>query len=80
MDLIDKIELAKKTVLERYDFLHSKYTQEMFQINTQLIKDQIFSDQYCTVFDVYKKYPLFNLKLDLLLFSEYDDHLIDGLK
>ena len=79
-DLIEKIAAVKAKVIERYDSLFSNYNEETPTMNTDLIKDQIFLDQYCTVFNVYKHYPLFDLKLGLLLFSEYDDHLIGHFK
>ena len=79
-DLIEKIDSAKEKVLERYDTLSSNYSAKKPKMDTNFIKDQIFFDQYCTVFNVYNQYPLFDLKLGLLLFSEYDDHLIGHLK
>ena len=60
-DLIENIDSAKEKVLERYDTLFSNYNEETPTINTDLIKDQIFLDQYCTVFNVYNQRPLCDL-------------------
>ena len=80
MDLINRIESAKETVLKRYDALESQYAEEMLHKDPKLIKDEIFSDQYCTILDVNVMYILFDLKLGVLLFSEYDDHLVENLR
>ena len=79
-DLIGKIDLAEEKVLDRYDSLSSNYSAKKMKINTNFIKDQIFLDQYCTVFNVYNRHPLSDLKLGLLLFSEFHDDLIEHLK
>ena len=80
MNLIDRIELAKQTVLERFDALESKYIHDMMRRNTKKIKDEIFLDQYCFKLEIYQDFPLFDLKFGLLLFSEFDDDSLKDLK
>ena len=81
MNLIEKIESAKQKVLQRCETtLGPKCPEEMLQKNTKQIKDEIFLDQYCIVLDIYEVFPLFDLKVGLLLFSEFEDHLLKNLK
>ena len=79
MSLIEELDSAKQTVLERYDTLGSKYTEEMLRENAQQIKDEVFSDHYCFIIDLDDVYPLLELKFCLLLFTEFDDHLLEDL-
>ena len=79
-NLIDKIDSAKEEVLKRYDTLQSKYTEEMLKQNIKQIKDEIFADQYCMIIEVDKLYPLLDLKLGLLLFSEFEDEMLKYFK
>ena len=69
--MIDKIESVRKEVLERYEAFESKFPTEISRENTKKIKDEIFLDQYCLVLNVYQLFPLFEYKIGLLLFSEF---------
>ena len=80
MTFIDRLELIKQTVLQRYDSLQSKYNTEMLREHTQQIKDEIFLDKYCYIISVNYQFPVFELQLGLLLISEFDNHLLDDLK
>ena len=81
IDLIEKIESVKQLVLKRYDTLNSKYTKEMLANKTQEIKDEIFFDRYCLVMDFYDELiPLQEIRVGVLLFSEFDDHLLRYFK
>ena len=78
--LIEKVKSVKESVLHRYDALESKFIEETLKNDTKQIKDEIFLDQYCMVLDAYERFPLFELKLGFLLFSEYEDHLLIALR
>ena len=78
--MIENIELIKLKILQRYDALQSKYNDERIRNNTQAIKDEIFLDQYCIFLDIYQLIPLFELKIGLILFSEFDFNSVDSLK
>ena len=52
----------------------------MLREKTQKIKNEIFFDQYCLILNLYPVFPLFKLKCGLLLFSEFDDYLLEDLK
>ena len=80
MSLIKKIESVERIVLERYNAMHPNYVEEMLEIKNKQLKDEIFLDQYCLVLDVYQVYPLFELQIGLLLFTEFDDYLIQNLR
>ena len=80
MELVEKLESAKQTVFQRYDSLESKYSQDMLQKNTQRIKNEVFLDHYCLILYKFNTIPLFELKCGLLVFSEFDDYLLEDLK
>ena len=78
-ELLAKIDLVKQLVLERYDSLESKLTVEMLQNSTQQVKDEIFVDCYCVVLEVYPQISIFELKIGVLLFSEFTDGYLDSI-
>ena len=81
VELVEKLESAKQTVFQRYDALESKCAEKMpWKNSAKQIQDEVFLDQYCLVLDSYKVFRLFDLKLGLLLFSEFDDHVLEDLK
>ena len=81
MNMINRIDSVKLSVLNRHNLLKSKYTDEMlFQNNIKEIRDEIFSDQYCIVLDIYGSIPFFEFKIGVLLFSQYDDDLLQDLR
>ena len=80
IDLVDKIRLAKQNVLERFDKISSQFTQEMCLSNIEKIKDEIFMDQYCLVFEAFERFPLFELKCGILVFSQFNDNLLNRFK
>ena len=75
-ELINKIKSVRQTVFERLELLESKYTPEEWEKDGNKIKDEVFVDQYCLVYDAFRRYPIFELKCGVLIFSQYDDHLI----
>ena len=79
MDMIEKIDSAKQTVLQRYETIESKYTKEMLRKDTKNIKDETFLDQYCFIFSSYY-IPLLQYRLGLLIFCEYDDIKLEYLQ
>ena len=79
-ELYAKIDSAKKSILERFDALESKLIRCNLQDDIQQTKDEIFLDKYCLVLGVYKTIPIFELKLGVLLFSEFDDPLLEKLE
>ena len=78
MTLVEKIESVQQNVLQRYYALESKYTKDMLQNDNKQIKDEIFFDQYCLVLE-FRRSTLFEFKLGLLLFTEYEDHVLEPL-
>ena len=84
MNLIGKIKSVKETILKRYDDLvtesPAEFSQHSLENNTKQIKDKIFLDQYCLVLNIAESYPLFEFKLGVLLFSEFEDNLFVNLK
>ena len=72
--MIEKLESVTKKVLERCKSLRSKLNSDNFE----QIKNEIFSDQYCIILRVCMS--LFDFKLGILLFTEFDDHLLNGFK
>ena len=80
LDLINRLQNARKVVMDRYYLLESKFNQDMSQTMIEEIKDEIFMDQYCVVLDVYKKMRSFDFKFGLLIFSQYEDTLLKTLK
>ena len=75
-ELINKIKSVRQTVFERLELLESKYTPEEWEKDGNKIKDEVFVDQYCLVYDAFRRYPIFELKCGVLIFSQYDDYLI----
>ena len=81
LDLIDHVKNAKIKVLDRFYEIESKFNQDMSKIMViKDIKDEIFMDQYCILLDGYEKFGMFDLKCGLLIFSQYEDTLLEDLK
>ena len=78
--LAEKLDTAKQMVFQRYESSKSKYTEEMLRESIQQIKDELFLDQYCFRLDVNDVIPLFQLKFGILLFSQFDAHLLEDLQ
>ena len=74
--MIEKIKSVKQAVKERLVLLESQYTPEKWLEKGNKIKDEVFLDQYCFVFDVYERFPIFEFKCGILVLSQYDDDLI----
>ena len=80
LDLIKQIENARKEVVDRYYKMESKFYQEISQTMIKEKKDEIFKDQYCHIYDVYRKIGVFQFKFGVLIFSQYEDTLLGDLK
>ena len=70
-ELQDQIKIAKNKVFDRYHLLQSKFSQPQSKINE--LKDEIFMDNYCIVFNAVKETSIFEFKCGILIFSQYDD-------
>ena len=79
-ELIEKIDSVKQTVNQRFDKLKYIYTKQMFRDNTQQIKDEIFLDKYFILLDIYNIIPSFEFKLGVILFTEFEDQLLETFK
>ena len=80
LNFIEKIESVKQMVFGRLDAAESKYTKDMFQKNAKEIKDEVFIDLYCQVLDAYHWFPINELKIGFILFTEFDDQILDGFR
>ena len=78
--LVEQVDLAKETVLARFESWESKFTKEMLQNKTKQVKDEIFLDQYCSLLRIHERVGLFEHRFGLLLFSEFDDGLLRNFK
>ena len=79
-DMVNKIKSAKEDVCKRCDQLEMEYSTEVFLSKINEIKDQIFLDQYCFLFEVKDLFPLFEFKCGAVIFSQYDDDLLKKYK
>ena len=81
MNSIDRIKSVKQEV---FDLIELKYGKSMREKDEQEIKDDIFMDNYCFLMDIYEdrlKIPMITeLKIGILIFSEYDQNLLENIK
>ena len=80
MSLIKKIESVERIVLERYNAMHPNYAEEMLEIKNKQLKDEIFLDKYFILLDIYNIIPSFEFKLGVILFTEFEDQLLETFK
>ena len=76
IELLDHIENANKKVFDRYHLLDQKISES----NSERIKDEIFQDNYCIIFDIFECCRLFEFKFGVLIFSQYDDIKLKDFK
>ena len=79
LDLIEKIKSVKQSVKDRLVLLESQYTPEKWLEDGNKIKDEVFLDQYCFVFDFYERFPIFEIQCGVVVFSQFDDELIEAI-
>ena len=84
INLIDRINSAQSEVFERFDQIESKHGVELLDFDE--FKNEIFRDKYCYLLDIFEKKKFLipsmieSQKLGVLIFSEYQDELLDNLR
>ena len=80
MNSIEKLKSVKQNVLLRFDIFESNNNIKINEANSIKIRDDVFLDQYCFVLDIYQWFSMFEFKTGVLLFSQYEDSVLQDLR
>ena len=78
-ELIEALESAKKKVLNRFELYQEKFLEIKSDEEMKKFQDEIFDSQYCSIFQIERFETVFDFKLGILFFTQFDDEILKNV-